>query len=109
MEDKQKQIEEMTNMVIDIFDKQYERQMAADVLLHRIHNAMSYLDWHGRMGVTVVMSRDVRRVIQAGRGVIAENRDEKYIMKIFGCDVKIVEGKGILFVGYDALGGGFDA
>jgi hypothetical protein len=109
MEDKQKQIEEMTNMVIDIFDKQYERQMAADVLLHRIHNAMSYLDWHGRMGVTVVMSRDVRRVIQAGAGVIAENRDQKCIMKIFGCDVKIVEGKGILFVGYDALGGGFDA
>lgn len=109
MEDKQKQIEEMTNMVIDIFDKQYERQMEADVLLHRIHNAMSYLDWHGRMGVTVVMSPDVRRVIQAGAGVIAENRDQKCIIKIFGCDVKIVEGKGILFVGYDALGGGFDA
>ena len=102
-------IDELTNMVRDIFDKQYERQMAADVLLHRIHNAMSYLDWHGRMGVTVVMSQDVRRVIQAGAGVIAENRDQKCIMKIFGCDVKIVEGKGILFVGYDALGGGFDA
>lgn len=99
---------EITEMAKN-YCKQLVRQMEADVLMHRIHNAMSYLDWHGRMGITVVMSLDVHRVIQIGVGVIAENRESKHIMKIFGCDVKIVEGEGILFVGYDALGGGFDA
>lgn len=88
--------------------KQYVRRMEADVMLHRIHHAMSYLNWHGRMGITVVMSLDVYRVIQAGEVIVLENREQKRIIKIFGCDVKIVEGEGILFVGYDALGGGFD-
>ena len=98
------QMNEITEMAKN-HCKQYVRRMDSDVLMHRIHNAMSYLDWHGRMGITVVMSRDVLRVIQAGEGVILENREQKRIMKIFGCDVKIVEGEGILFVGYDALGG----
>lgn len=98
---------EITEMAKN-YCKQLVRRMEADVLMHRIHNAMSYLDWHGRMGITVVMSLDVYRVIQIGEGVIAENREPKHIVKIYGCDVKIVEGEGILFVGYDALGGVFD-
>jgi hypothetical protein len=89
--------------------KQMVRRMEHDVILNRIQHAMYYLDWHGRMGITVVMSRDVYRIVDAREIELCNISEDKHIEKIFNCEIKIVEGQGILVVGYDAMGGGFDA
>lgn len=91
------------------FCKQVMRRKEAEELKRRIFVARRSIDlgWNGR--ITVMMSPDVyRRIENVERDLCGKSGQEK-IRKIFDCEVKIVDGKGILLVGYDALGGGFDA
>lgn len=89
--------------------KQKVRRMEHDEILNRIQHAMHYLDWRGRKGITVVMSFDVYRIVKAREIELCKISEDKQIEKIFNCEVKIVEGQGILVVGYDAIGGESDA
>lgn len=85
------------------------RRIEAEEIAHRILDARHYLDWNSDKRIVVVMSPDVHCILQHGIVLKAEKEGQKTISKIFGCDVKIVYGKGILLVGYDALGGESDA
>lgn len=88
--------------------KQKVRQMEYYEILERIHKAVYYLTRSGIKVGAVVMSRDVYGVLAYRGDIICHNVEQKRIEKIYGLDVKIAEGKGILVVGYDALGGEFE-
>lgn len=74
---------------------------AADKLLDKMAMRLTLLDDGGRSKNVVIMSRDVMRFIEAGYCFSLAMDERRRILKLFGCDVKIVEGKGILCVGYD--------
>ncbi len=93
----------------DDFIRRHLRQIDAEAIERRIFDAWHCLDWNSDKRIVVVMSPDVHRILQHGMVLIAEKQGQETISKIFGCDVKIVYGNWILFVGYDALGGEPDA
>lgn len=92
----------------DDYIKQIVRRIEAEEIERRIFNAWHGLDWNSDKRIVVVMSPDVHCILQHGTVLYAEKQEQKTVSKIFGCDVKIVDGKGILLVGYDALGEEFD-
>lgn len=91
--------------ILDHYEKyrcKNERKNLADLYIERILSCLASIYGHGiQENPVVIISPDIQEILKN-----VEKINEKFrglnITMIFGCEVKIVPGRNILYVGFDA-------